>query len=144
MTADKYLAKACRFETGGSYRSPVIRRRNKSSANCAVNVRIRWRSPRNCRCTESDAGGIGEPDVHRALGNVLGAGLGSGRSGDRKRVGGSGAAARAERHRLGGLLADRAMLGEGLRAHAEQLHLHRVVVGDEAAHEVLRTARRRW
>src|SRR5450756_2327402 len=62
---------------------------------------------------------IGDPHVHGALRNLFVSGLRSGGAGDGERVGGVGAAARAQGHGLRGFLAHRAMLRQRLRAHAE-------------------------
>src|ERR1022692_4779305 len=88
------------------------------------------------------AGGIGEAYVHGALGHLFGAGFRSCGAGDGERVSGPGTAARAQGHGFGGFLADRSVLFQRLRADAEQLHLHGVVVGNESAEEVRRTPRR--
>src|SRR5437899_12487006 len=54
--------------------------------------------------------GVGNGGVHGADRNLLIGGIGTGGAGDGKRVSGVGAAARADRHGLGGLFADRAVL----------------------------------
>src|SRR5450756_201183 len=65
------------------------------------------------------ARGIGHPHVHGALRNLFTAGFRSRGSRDGERVGGVGAAARAQGHGFGGFLADGAVLRQRLRAHAE-------------------------
>src|ERR1035437_8151545 len=65
------------------------------------------------------ARGIGDPHIHGALWNLFVSGLRSRGSGDGERVGGVGAAARAQGHAFGGFLAHRALLRQRLRAHAE-------------------------
>ena len=68
MTADKLLTKPADAAGARIYRSPVIRRRNKSSANCTVNVRMRCRSPRYWRCTEVTPAASASPTTIVPLG----------------------------------------------------------------------------
>ena len=89
---------------------------------------------------DESAGSVGEADVHGAQRNLIAGQIGSGGAGDGQRVGGASAAPGAQRHGFGGRPAHRTVLLENLRADAEQLHLHGVAVGEEAAQEIRRAA----
>ena len=71
--------------------------------------------------------------MHQAHRLVFAAAAGAGNAGDGDGEIGVGFAERAARHGLGRFAADRAVLAQSLRGHAEHLLLGLVRIGDKAA-----------
>ena len=117
---------------------PAMRRRKRSSAIWQVNMRMRWRSPRNWRWATCVPAASASPTY------IVPTGASCRASGPATPVIES-AYVESVRRRAPMAMASAVSLltapySQHLRRHAQQLHLHRVGIGDEAADEVLRTA----